>query len=288
MTSIVARARAQFHQNLLQTGALSVNAGGIPSNADKGQRTSVQLAVGVIEQLASDAAPVNKLQGQTSGKLFEVAVAEFLEGTLPHFQSVRPGQWHIENVGGSRGRYHLASYEPYTHLDELARAVERDPTLTTVLGNTYNISPDVLVARFPVADEMINAALPVIDENTALRSPLRLVNQRFPIVHAVVSCKWTLRSDRAQNARSEALGIIRNRKGRAPHIAVVTGEPTPSRLSSLALGTGDIDTVYHFALPELIESAIELNNSEVLSTLDMLTSGNRLRDIADLPLDLVI
>lgn len=28
----------------------------------------------------------------------------------------------------------------------------------------------------------------------------------------------------------------------------------PSRLASLALGTGDLDTVYHFALPELIEA----------------------------------
>ena len=34
-----------------------------------------------------------------------------------------------------------------------------------------------------------------------------------------------MRSDRAQYSRTEALNLIRNRKGRLPHIVVVTGEP---------------------------------------------------------------
>ena len=53
-----------------------------------------------------------------------------------------------------------------------------------------------------------------------------------------------MRSDRAQNSRTEALNLIRNRKGNLPHIVVVTGEPMPARIASLALGTGDIDCVY--------------------------------------------
>ena len=107
-------------------------------------------------------------------------------------------------------------------------------------------------------------------------------------MHAVISCKWTLRSDRAQNARSEALNIIRNRKGRTPHIVVVTGEPTPSRLASLALGTGDIDTIYHFALYELISAINNSGNSEAQNILETLISGERLRDISDLPFDMAI
>ncbi len=78
-----------------------------------------------------------------------------------------------------------------------------------------------------------------------------LKNGGLPILHASVSAKWTMRSDRAQNSRTEALGLIRNRKGHLPHIVVVTGEPLPSRLASLALGTGDIDCMYHFALCQL-------------------------------------
>jgi hypothetical protein len=97
-----------------------------------------------------------------------------------------------------------------------------------------------------------------------------------------------VRSDRAQNARSEALNLVRNRKGRLPHIAVVTGEPTPGRIASIALGTGDIDCAYHFALPELVETVKELGMDDSQELLSNMMEGKRLRDIMDLPLDLVI
>lgn len=71
-----------------------------------------------------------------------------------------------------------------------------------------------------------------------------------------------------------------------PHICVVTGEPLPSRLASLALGTGDIDFVYHFALPELIRAVESREDSAEL--VRIMVEGKRLRDIADLPLDLAI
>ena len=70
------------------------------------------------------------------------------------------------------------------------------------------------------------------------------------MLHASISCKWTIRSDRSQNSRTEALNLIRNRKGRVPHIAVVLFEPLPSRIASIAMGTGDIDCTYHGALYE--------------------------------------
>ncbi len=107
-------------------------------------------------------------------------------------------------------------------------------------------------------------------------------------MHASISTKWTLRSDRAQNARSEALNLIRNRKGRTPHIVVVTAEPTPSRLSSIALGTGDIDCVYHFALPELSAAVDQSGNDEAINMLHIMIQGKRLKDIGDLPLDLSV
>jgi hypothetical protein len=145
-----------------------------------------------------------------------------------------------------------------------------------------------LVLRNPESDAIINRDSELVDSEAGRYAIIRTANQEQPIVHAIVSCKWTLRSDRAQNARSEALNVIRNRKGRTPHIAVVTGEPSPSRLASLALGTGDIDTVYHFALPELIKAVGASDNDEAVSMLNTLVTGKRLRDISDLPLDLAI
>ena len=73
-----------------------------------------------------------------------------------------------------------------------------------------------------------------------------------------------------------------------PHIVVVTGEPLPSRIASLALGTGDIDCVYHFALYELLEAVNQSGAEDSIEMLKMLIEGNRLKDISDLPIDLAV
>ena len=100
-----------------------------------------------------------------------------------------------------------------------------------------------------------------------------------------------MRSDRAQNSRTEALNLIRNRKGQVPHIVVVTGEPLPSRIASLALGTGDIDCMYHVALYELVRAvdayAAQAGRDDISEQLDTLIAGKRLKDISDLPPGLV-
>lgn len=287
MTGVLTQARKRFHDNLVAKHTLSLSEGGVASNADGNQNTSKAIALRIARDLKALTIP-EKLNGQRAGKQFEMAVESFLQETFPALQSLRPGNWRIENVGGSRSGYQIAKYEPYTHLDNLANAIEANPTLASVLGNSYEISPDVLVLRHPEPDDVINSQGNIVDADSASHAVIRRANQDRAIVHAIVSCKWTLRSDRAQNARSEALNIIRNRKGRTPHIAVVTGEPTPSRLASLALGTGDIDTVYHFALPELIDAVEHTGNDEAISMLSILVDGKRLRDISDLPLDLAV
>jgi hypothetical protein len=67
---------------------------------------------------------------------------------------------------------------------------------------------------------------------------------------------------------------------------VVTAEPLPTRLYAFALGTGDLDCVYHFALPELREAVLETGNEDQLEILNVLVNGWRLRDVSDLPFDL--
>lgn len=285
--ALLSDARRGFHKYLTDTSVLVIDRHGVASNANKDQRTSREVALHIAQKLGAPIV-VAKLGGQQVGKLFEEAVAWFLALTFPHFSTLRPGDWKIESIGGVRGEYQLAGYEPYTHLDDLARAIEESPTLVSVLGNSYDIFPDVLVTRKPEPDSVINRDADLVDSHSGTAAIIRSANQPRAIVHAVVSCKWTLRSDRAQNARSEALNIIRNRKGRTPHIAVITGEPTPSRLASLALGTGDLDMVYHIALPELVSAVESTDNDEAIAMLHHLVHGKRLRDIADLPLDLCV
>jgi hypothetical protein len=58
--------------------------------------------------------------------------------------------------------------------------------------------------------------------------------------------------------------------------------------ASLALGTGDIDCVYHFALYELMETVGDSSYDDSKELLKIMIRGKRLRDISDLPLDLAI
>ena len=277
-------ARRGFHGALLNS-VLRTDAKGIPSNADKHSKPSVAIAVGIMERLGAEAVGA-RLAGQMAGSQFEEICKEYLEETFPRLAHLRPGQWEVSK--GIGGRSAIAQYDQYEHLAALEAASKANPELAAALGSDYLIKPDVVVIRFPEEDGTINADDMLVDNAQARLTPLRRINSERPILHASVSCKWTLRSDRAQNARSEALNLVRNRKGRLPHVVVVTGEPTPNRIASIALGTGDIDCVYHFALPELLETVKDLGFADAEEMLHTMIDGKRLRDIADLPLDLVI
>ncbi len=200
---------------------------------------------------------------------------------------LRPGIWDVHQVSG-RNRLEIAKYEQYAHLVALDRAAKADPELAAALGSDYTITPDIVVVRDTVDDSIINAPAFLVDDSVTTLASLRKKNGGLPLLHASISCKWTIRSDRAQNARSEALNLVRNRKGRLPHVMVVTAEPTPSRLASIALGTGDIDCVYHFALYELQATVAALGMSDAADMLAVMVDGKRLKDISDLPLDLAV
>ncbi|MEE2691158.1 MAG: NgoMIV family type II restriction endonuclease [Pseudomonadota bacterium] len=282
--SLIQQARIDFHKSLLAS-VLRISDQGVPSNADKGNKTSVTLAAGIAERLKAETGM--RVAGQTSGNEFEALVAMFVQSSFLKLQGLRPGRWNVRQVG-NRNRAQIAQYAQYAHLTALSKAAEKDRDLAAALGNDYTITPDVIITRGLESDECINAHDYLVDGEVAKHADLREGPDKLPLLHASISTKWTIRSDRAQNARSEALNLIRNRKGRQPHIVVVTGEPTPSRLASLALGTGDIDCVYHFALYELIETVLELGNTECEDLLKIMIDGKRLKDISDLPVDLAV
>jgi len=183
----------------------------------------------------------------------------------------------------------ITIYEQYRHLDYLEKIIKDDKTLASTLGGGYIVKPDIVISRKPVDDNEINKFKPLIKDSDQIASltPLRVNNNAgIEILHASISCKFTIRSDRSQNTRTEALNLIRNRKGNLPHIIAVTGEPLPTRISALALGTGDLDCVYHFALHELQTALEELDNEDQLDMLNVMIESRRLRDISDLPFDL--
>ncbi len=285
MQVLIAEARKKYHERLLANSVLTIDKNGIPSNADSSSKISIGIAQGIARQLL--AGTQKKVVGQTTGAKFEQINMMFIEETFPFLQNLRPGKWHIAKLG-NRSAIKTSSFSQYEHLDYLSRLTKDDAKLAASMGNDYMVAPDVVVYRDTESDEVINEEQFVVDDSICRLSDLRKNNGGLPILHASISAKWTMRSDRAQNSRTEALGLIRNRKGHLPHIVVVTGEPVPARIASLALGTGDIDCVYHFALYELVQSVKDINAEDALEMLNILISGKRLKDISDLPLDLAV
>lgn len=297
--ALLAKERVQFHQNLLDKQILSLSYKTVAktnqlvaSNADVSQATSRTLAMGIFERIAPDLPHIPKaLDGQTSGKLFEVTVRDYIANTFPKLQFLRPGEWTITQLG-NQSNIKASSFTQYSHLSALDTFVKKSPELRSVLGNDYIVAPDIVIGRHRYTDAALNSNFPLVDAETALKADLRMgqtAEDQNPILHASISAKWTIRSDRAQNSRTEALNLIRNRKGHLPHIMVVTGEPSPTRLASLALGTGDIDCVYHAFLYELlsaVEDYAQEGHEDLLELMHTLVDGKRLKDISDLPLDL--
>lgn len=279
---------------LEEQGVLTFSEAGVPSVADSSSATSKWLSKRIYDALGITTHQA-KLKGQEAGKRFEQAVGDFVEDVFPRLKSVRCGKFEI-----SRKRK-VSDFDQYEHLQKIVElaSLPENEELRIAFGMDYIIQPDVVISRSPenIADQVDAVLLDLATE--AERTSLFARNWVKPTLHASVSCKLTLRSDRAQNARSEALNLVRNRKGKLPHIAIVTAEPSAGRISSLALGTGDIDCVYHVALPQLIEATEAYvgttargrgRNEAVRANqlLRTLVDGRRLKDIADLPFDLAI
>ena len=276
---ILSTARGQFHL-ALQERLWSVRRG-IPSNSDKDNRASVGIGLALAEavNVTSDH---ERLGGTAAGTEFERRTHDFLQATFLRLSHLRPGIWRV-GAGAA-----ISHFEQYSHLVDLQEAARANEALAAALGTDYTIKPDIIITREPEPDERINQDETFVTPGFARFTPLRRENSGLELLHASVSCKWTIRSDRTQNSRAEALNLLRNRKGRSPHISVVTAEPLPSRLASIAIGTGDIDCTYHVALHELQEVVSAERWPDAEDMLSIMVEGKRLRDISDLPLDLAV
>ncbi|MBN2047183.1 MAG: restriction endonuclease [Anaerolineaceae bacterium] len=280
--------RNTYHQNICAKILQISEAHGskFPNFADKSSAISTKIALAIVEQLPYRQRTNEKIQGQTAGKLFEEFTRDFIQSGFSLIHHLRPGKWqYLLNKS-------ISDFYQYEHLSYLDQLMEHDTVLSSSLRGGYIITPDIVISKQPFDDCEINQGDHVvdIDEPDSRLTPFRQINyteRGASMLHASISCKWTLRSDRAQNTRTEALNLIRNRKGHLPHVTVVTAEPLPSRIAALALGTGDLDCVYHFALYEL-EKAVQSVGEGQIELLQTMIEGRRLRDISDLPFDLAI
>ena len=262
-----------------------------PNFADGANKLSSNLAWSIVKQLADvnhvEVDNIEGIKGQTAGDRFEELTKQFVEQSFALLEHLRPGEWHHTTEQTA-----ISQFAQYQHLLQIEAKLKQDKELRATFGGDYIVTPDIVISRRPLADEAINAQgiLQEAAAEHARNTILRATNYTpsASILHAVISCKWTIRSDRSQNSRTEALNLIRNRKGHLPHIVAVTAEPFPNRIAALALGTGDLDCIYHFALPELLQATSEIDPDGSGDLVKMMVDGRRLRDISDLPFDLAV
>lgn len=193
----------------------------------------------------------------SSGAALERAIEADMMNALPDLDPTR--EWLV-----TRGS-DVSRYAQFEHLRELQRLFEENPALRSTLGRDYQVKTDVYIGvKHPV-------------EPTAT-----------PFLHAAISCKWTIRSDRVQNVRHEFATLVRNRRGRLPHLVLVTAEPLPSRLISIARGTGEVDAVYHLMYDELDVAVREHATQEQRAQWTEMIEQGRLRPYDRLAGDLTL
>lgn len=259
---------------------------GILTNADDRSRTSVEIATHLLAQLEYPHSG-NPSPNEKVATVFSELTLDFLAASFDLIKSFLPGNWVFSTSERKFGTLVGREDDPIFAWQRATEAL--DKTLTATVDDGSVIKPDIIIAKVPINDAELNSRFPLLPESSrvATLTPFLRTNTTNLTLHAIVSCKWTIRSDRAQNVRTEALNLIRLRKGSTPHIVAVIAEPMPTRIASLALGTGDIDCVYHMALPELQAATKDSGNADQEEMLNTLVTGRRLRDIADLPFDLV-
>jgi NgoMIV restriction enzyme len=192
-----------------------------------------------------------------SGAALERHIAEDLLSAL---------RQHAPNRGWQVTRQGLAAdYAQFEHLRTLQQLFDSHPELRTTLGRDYQVRTDVHVGVLNPDDAFAKLFL-----------------------HAAISCKWTIRSDRVQNVRHEFATLVRNRRGRLPHLVLVTAEPLPSRLISIARGTGEVDTVYHLLHDELAAAVAKVATRTQQEHWDELIEQRRIKPYAALARDLTL
>lgn len=237
----------------LLLGWRKTKSGMLPNNADSDNPASIRIAEKVLELLHIGAQEMYVPPETSMGRPLELAVSRDLKTRVPREDSSR--KWIIQADSTQ-----ITSFIQYEHLKRVHELVLASPELRTTLGMDYQIKPDITVAL-----------------------PPRNIGES-PFLHAVISCKWTIRSDRVQNIRHEFNQLIHHRRERLPHLITVTAEPLPTRLASIARGTGEVDAVYHIAFDALEHAVVNSSDisNEQRAAWTEVTEQGRVRPYSDL------
>jgi hypothetical protein len=186
-----------------------------PNFADSASHSSKQIANYMLKQFKFSVSG-KEVKGQTAGDLFEVYTKDFSEVSFKMLFHLRPGNWVYTTE-----RTDISLYDQYEHLASVCGLIKQDKRLSAALGRDYIVKPDIIVARTSIDKDEINAKNDLLDSDSSVAKLSPLINDNNKtkphfLLHANIPCKWTIRSYRSQNTRTEALNLIRNRKGHYP------------------------------------------------------------------------
>lgn len=243
---------------------------GRPNTSDKGDTGSIALGKVFFEamEIPADAEPPAEAVGNLMARMMSTDLQNALKHEAPHLV-VEPERA-------------FTKFEQFSHLNaarelrgdmarEVTQAVDdlrRFSTRAALDEDTREkLTEHLDRIRFEITstEERRRELLNLLGEESLLKLDITIsrevdnpINPTLPLQHLVagLSLKWTLRTDRAQDCRSQGAKMAALRRGRMPHFAAVTMEPRPSMLALLGRGSGDVDCVYHLHLPAL-SAAIE-------------------------------
>jgi hypothetical protein len=219
----------------------------LPNTADGDSDASVGIASEILHILGIGPETVRSAPG---ADVLRKAVAAFLDSEL--LTKERDFSFTTAKT--------IADFAQYRHLSELEDIAEQFKIIGAEFGFDYLVRPDVSMGLQRVGDTVL---MP-------------------PFLHAAIWCRWSIRSDRIQSLRREGEMLARHRRGRQPHIIVVTTEPLPTRLAAIARGTGEVDSIFHLMFEELQIATKRVGLGVQKETLDELIGQSRLRDFSTL------
>lgn len=257
---------------------------GAPSTSDAGDPGSIEWGHALFEELG---VPRDKPELKNIGTQLEDAALAYLLTIAPQLvmrrsQSIRQfaqyqhlgayQQFQNEYRGPSQS---LSDVEAY--LEGLTKSRERTGALRSLRKAIKAADADHQVVL-----ELIAATA----EESLLKLDLTIADaDATPRLLLAASCKWSLRTDRAQDCITQGNKLAAMRRGSLPHFAVLTMEPRPAMLRLLAYGSGAVDCVYHVALPDLRRAALKLDQRkgtksarEQRESLERMVAQGRLRD----------
>jgi hypothetical protein len=222
----------------------------VPVAADQSNQVSLLGSFYFLEELLNQTGlpALETLDVIGSGQEFGTKIENKIASGLRELLEASGLPFTVASKGSHSGdaSFQLTDYWPFSRPPTSADGPEVEEMYRR-LGRGHLIQPDIVVWR-SVAKPFFR-----VEADAAI-----VETHQIKQLVACISGKATIRSDRSQSSRYEGSTISRWRRSRAPHFVVVTAEPDPSRLGSLAWGLGEIDCVYHVSVAALYASLVRV------------------------------